>query len=142
MTKQHETICPSFFWQAPFYASCRICKHDLIYAESYAFARQLAMQHYENFPVGSVLIPRPLQPHFYSICAFSHLADDIADELYESATETKFAALDALERMLLHPDEVYGNPILSALHETMRMKAILETASIVPYTNPPTKQCA
>jgi squalene synthase HpnC len=93
-------------------------------AESYAFARQLAMQHYENFPVGSVLIPRPLQQHFYSIYAFSRLADDIADELNESATETKFAALDALERMLLNPDEVRGNPILSALHETMRVKAI------------------
>lgn len=94
-------------------------------AESaYDFCKRLALGHYENFPVGSVLIPRHLQSHFYSIYAFSRLADDIADELTDATSDTKFAALDALERLLLHPEEVQGNPIVSALHETMRSETI------------------
>lgn len=92
--------------------------------ESFAFCKQIATEHYENFPVGSLLIPRDLQPHFYSIYAFSRLADDIADELHNDDEIRKFAALDALEQLLLHPDDVQGNPILTALHETMRTKAI------------------
>ncbi len=98
--------------------------HAASSADSFAFCKQLATQHYENFPVGSLLIPRTLQPHFYSIYAFSRLADDIADELHNGDSARKFAALGALEQLLLHPDDVRGNPILTALHETMRIKAI------------------
>jgi len=92
--------------------------------DSFAFCKRIATQHYENFPVGSLLIPRALQPHFYSIYAFSRLADDIADEMDVDEGEKKFAALSALEHLLLHPSELRGNPILSALHETMRVHAI------------------
>ena len=40
----------------------------------------LAAEHYENFPVGSFLVPRRLRPHMHRIYAFARIADDIADE--------------------------------------------------------------
>lgn len=92
--------------------------------ESQRFCRRLAHEHYENFPVGSVLIPRMLHDHFYSIYAFSRLADDIADELPTHQSEEKFAALEALEHLLLHPETVVSNPIFQALHYTIEQKFI------------------
>ncbi|MEW6213531.1 MAG: squalene synthase HpnC [Acidobacteriota bacterium] len=47
---------------------------------AYEFCARIARSHYENFPVGSFLIPRPLRKHFYSIYAFARTADDFADE--------------------------------------------------------------
>lgn len=88
------------------------------------FCKQLATKHYENFPVGSLLIPRALQPHFYSIYAFSRLADDLADELSPEDETVKFAALEALERLLLTPTGSSTNPIFKALHATMSEKGI------------------
>ncbi len=40
----------------------------------------LAASHYENFPVGSVLVPRKLRRHVHRLYAFARTADDIADE--------------------------------------------------------------
>lgn len=40
----------------------------------------LAGEHYENFPVGSFLVPKRLRPHMHRIYAFARIADDIADE--------------------------------------------------------------
>ncbi len=93
--------------------------------EAFAFCANLAKAHYENFPVGSLLIPRHLQAHFYSVYAFSRLADDIADELHTTDAHEKLAALERLEQMLLldNPNTLQ-NPIFRALHATMREKAI------------------
>ena len=37
-------------------------------------------QHYENFPVGSFLVPRRLRPAFAALYRFARYADDVADE--------------------------------------------------------------
>jgi squalene synthase HpnC len=95
--------------------------------EAFAWCRSLARQHYENFPVGSLLIPRHLQPHFYSIYAFSRLADDIADELGNNNKEDKVAALSRLEKMLLGEEDCSQHPIFRALHCTMLEKNIPPT---------------
>jgi len=50
---------------------------------AYDYCERLARAHYENFPVGSLLIPKQLRKHFYSIYAFARTADDFADEGYE-----------------------------------------------------------
>ena len=52
--------------------------------EAYAQCQHLAESHYENFPVGSVLVPKRLRKHVYSIYAFARTADDFADEGYET----------------------------------------------------------
>ena len=50
--------------------------------ESYRYCERLARSHYENFPVGSILVRKDLRKHFYSVYAFARIADDFADEGY------------------------------------------------------------
>lgn len=49
-------------------------------ARAYAACEALARTHYENFPVASRLLPRPMRPHVAAVYAFARIADDIADE--------------------------------------------------------------
>ena len=46
-----------------------------------------AVDHYENFPVASVLCPPHLRPAVVAIYHFARTADDIADEGQASAEE-------------------------------------------------------
>jgi squalene synthase HpnC len=48
--------------------------------EAYAYCRQVARRHYENFPVASWLLPRAMRPHVAAVYAFARSADDLADE--------------------------------------------------------------
>lgn len=48
--------------------------------ESYAHCEALARAHYENFPVGSWLLPDDKRKHLWAIYAFARMADDFADE--------------------------------------------------------------
>ncbi len=50
--------------------------------EAYVYCESLARKHYENFPVGSLLIPKSKRRHVFAIYAFARLADDFADENY------------------------------------------------------------
>jgi squalene synthase HpnC len=52
-------------------------------AEAFAYCERMAREHYENFPVGSLLVPRARRKHVYSIYAFARTADDFADEGYD-----------------------------------------------------------
>ena len=47
--------------------------------EAYQYCRTIALGHYENFPVGSILIPKNIRHHFYALYAFMRTADDFAD---------------------------------------------------------------
>ena len=48
--------------------------------EAYAACDRIARQHYENFPVASLLLPAAMRPHIAAIYAFARAADDFADE--------------------------------------------------------------
>jgi phytoene synthase len=54
----------------------------------------MAVDHYENFPVASVLMPARLRPPVTVIYAFARSADDLADE-GDAAPAERLAALDA-----------------------------------------------
>lgn len=58
----------------------------------------------ENFPVGSVLIPKELRPHVMAFYDFARTADDIADS-FEIHTGEKIARLNELEDVLLGQKE-------------------------------------
>ena len=49
-------------------------------AEARRYCRRLAHDHYENFTVASVFLPRPLLRHFHAVYAYCRWADDLADE--------------------------------------------------------------
>ena len=48
--------------------------------QAYAYCRNLASSHYENFPVASKLLPEKLRDPISAIYSFARIADDIADE--------------------------------------------------------------
>ncbi|HMV50599.1 MAG TPA: squalene synthase HpnC [Blastocatellia bacterium] len=99
-------------------------REDTSLEAAYAYCRQMAESHYENFPVGSVLIPSQLRKHVYSIYAFARTADDFADEGYETSglTETqRLAALDDWQQKL---DRCFAgdadHPVFIALAATVK----------------------
>jgi squalene synthase HpnC len=56
----------------------------------------MPVDHYENFPVASVLLPRRLRPAVEAIYAFARSADDLADE-GDATPAQRLAALAAYE---------------------------------------------
>src|ERR1700754_220659 len=77
--------------------------------EAKAWCRELTTSHYENFHVATFFLPRKVRPHFESIYAYCRVADDLGDEVDDSALATRL--LDAWGSML---DECYDAPELSA----------------------------
>jgi squalene synthase HpnC len=59
----------------------------------------MAVDHYENFPVASILLPRRLVPAVEAIYAFARSADDLADE-GDAAPAERLAALRAYDAAL------------------------------------------
>jgi squalene synthase HpnC len=55
----------------------------------------MGVDHYENFPVASLLLPAPLRPAVHAIYRFARTADDIADE-GDSPPAERLQQLDAL----------------------------------------------
>jgi len=56
----------------------------------------LAKSHYENFPVGSFLLPRELRRPIRLVYAFARVADDLADE-GDDSEQTRLLKLDQWE---------------------------------------------
>lgn len=97
-------------------SSSRHVSSKLEFARRYC--RRLARGHYENFIVGSVLIPRAYIQHLYNIYAFCRYSDDLADEISDSS--------ESLRLLNEWKDELqlcYGgapqHPILIALQDTI-----------------------
>jgi hydroxysqualene synthase len=67
--------------------------------DAYATCARMARAHYENFPVASYLLPRPMRPHVAAVYAFARVADDFADEGDRPAAE-RLALLDAWRERL------------------------------------------
>ncbi len=89
------------------------------FVEASAYCQWMAKSQYENFVVGSLLLPRELQSHFFHIYAFCRWADDLGDELVHAP-----ASLDALQWWRASLEGMYaGNtpqhPILIALQPTV-----------------------
>ncbi len=61
-------------------------------AEAEAYTRRLARNHYENFQVVSLLLPRRLHQDFYNVYAFCRWADDLGDELGSPQESLKWLA--------------------------------------------------
>jgi phytoene/squalene synthetase len=100
--------------------------------EAYAFCKKLAKSHYENFPVGSMLVPRAVRKYFYSIYAYSRIADDLGDE-YPDTLERRLEIINQFETLLeiKYKNGEKANPIFLALHDTIKQKNI----PLTPFKN-------
>jgi phytoene synthase len=70
-----------------------------VLAQAYEACEALARSHYENFPVASALLPRPMRPHVAAVYAFARTADDMADEGDAPGADRR-AALEVWQRRL------------------------------------------
>ena len=86
---------------------------------AYAECGRIARTHYENFPIGSFLLPRRLRRDLAAVYAFARGGDDLADE---GDAEGRLARLAAYEERLLacaaDPTAV-DDPVFLALGHTI-----------------------
>ncbi len=60
--------------------------------EALNYTRWLATHHYENFQVVSFLLPRRLHQDFYNVYSFCRWADDLGDEIGDTAESLRLLA--------------------------------------------------
>jgi phytoene synthase len=87
--------------------------------QAYAECARIARAHYENFPIGSWLLPRHLRRDLAAVYAFARAGDDLADE---GSDVGRLDRLDEFEAKLLacagDPTSV-DDPIFVALSHTL-----------------------
>ena len=83
-----------------------------------AYTRWLATHHYENFHVVSFLLPRRLHQDFYNVYSFCRWADDLGDEIGDTAE-----SLRLLSWWREQLDEMYAgratHPVYVALRDSV-----------------------
>lgn len=81
----------------------------------------MPVDHYENFPVASILLPKRLRPAVEAIYAFARSADDLADE-GDAAPEERLAALTAYETALARIEQGAADhaPMFERLAQVVR----------------------
>lgn len=84
-------------------------------AEAYSHCRQINQNHYENFPVASMLLPQKIRPAIDAIYAFARSADDFADEVEFEGQ--RLARLQEWESQLQSDHATH--PIFIALFDTI-----------------------
>lgn len=88
----------------------------------------MAVDHYENFPVASVLLPARLRPAVAAIYAFARSADDLADE-GDATPAQRLAALAVYEQGL---DAIEQNRLAGALTVPPLFLALEKTVCAYP----------
>lgn len=108
---------------------------------AYRYCERLARTHYENFTVGSWLLPRDKRRHVHAIYGYCRTVDDLGDEVVpptvpepaggEGAAPGEAAEvhrLDLLDQWQTELEACYSgtpsHPVLVALQETIRRFAI------------------
>src|SRR3954454_1903737 len=88
-------------------------------SESLSYTRWLATSHYENFHVVSFLLPKKLHQDFYNVYSFCRWADDLGDEISDTAE-----SLRLLEWWRAELDRMYAgetqHPVFVELQGTVR----------------------
>ncbi|MBV8624883.1 MAG: squalene synthase HpnC [Herbaspirillum sp.] len=85
----------------------------------------MAVDHYENFPVASLLLPAHLRPAVGAIYAFARSADDIADE-GEAQPAQRLAELHAYAQQLdlIEAGQASNHPIFQRLRPYIAAHAL------------------
>jgi squalene synthase HpnC len=92
--------------------------------EAYHQCTRQAQEHYENFPVGSRLLPQPQRRYIHAIYAFARTADDFADETVNILTIPERISLlerweNNLDLVLEKKENKVQEPIFLALREAI-----------------------
>lgn len=90
----------------------------------------MPINHYENFPVASFLLPARLRPAVLAIYAFARSADDIADE-GDGSIEERYAALNDYETALDRIEQ--KKPAETGLFEALNTIIVEYALPIAPF---------
>ena len=91
--------------------------------ESAAYTRWLATSHYENFHVVSFLMPKRLHQDMYNVYAYCRWADDLADEIGDTAESLRLLAWWRAELDGMYAGRA-AHPVFVALASTVRAHRI------------------
>ena len=83
------------------------------------YTRWLANSHYENFHVVSFLLPKKLHQDFYNVYSFCRWADDLGDEIGDTAESLRLLAWWRTELDRMYSGEAQ-HPVFVALMGTVR----------------------
>lgn len=83
------------------------------------YTRWLSTHHYENFHVVSFLLPKRLHQDFYNVYAFCRWADDLGDEIGDTAESLRLLAWWREELDAMYAGHVQ-HPVFVALQGTAR----------------------
>jgi squalene synthase HpnC len=86
---------------------------------SLAYTRWLARHHYENFHVVSALLPARLHQDFYNVYAFCRWADDLGDEIGDTAESLRLLAWWRGELHAMYAGAAATHPVFVALRQTV-----------------------
>jgi phytoene synthase len=88
--------------------------------DAFAVCEALAREHYENFPVASLLVPRTHRRFVAAVYAFARTADDFADEGTRPAEERLRLLDDWEEKLQACYNGEASHPVFVALRATIR----------------------
>ncbi len=89
------------------------------HAEAEQYTRWLATHHYENFHVVSFLLPKRLHQDFYNVYSFCRWADDLGDEMGDTAESLRLLGWWRGELEAMYRGQVQ-HPVFVALEGTAR----------------------
>ncbi len=91
--------------------------------EASAYTRWLATHHYENFHVVSFLLPKRLHQDFYNVYSYCRWADDLGDEIGDTAESLRLLAWWRAELDALYAGRA-SHPVFVSLLPTIRKYGI------------------
>jgi squalene synthase HpnC len=112
-----------FLLPADYIRSPEACRHAATQQEALAYARWLAGVHYENFHVVSFLLPKRLHQDFFNVYAFCRWADDLGDEIGDTAESLRLLAWWRTELERMYAGEA-SHPVFVALQATVARHAL------------------
>ena len=92
-------------------------------AAAEAYTRWLATHHYENFHVVTFLLPKRLHQDFYNVYAFCRWADDLGDEIGDTAESLRLLAWWREELYAMYEGRT-RHPVFVALEGTAKKYAL------------------
>ena len=98
--------------------------HHKSVQDAFDYCARIAREHYENFPVASLFLPRERRPYLAAIYAFARLADDMADE-GTGSQEQRLRELNVWgEKLRACYLGKADHPVFIALAETASVKGV------------------
>ena len=114
---------PGFLPPAAFVRSPEALGRRWPEAEGRAYTRWLATNHYENFHVVSILLPKRLHQDFYNVYAYCRWADDLADEIGDKAESLRLLGWWRSELDAMYAGRT-THPVFAALGPTVAQYGI------------------